>query len=108
VDEGVEDGRHEEIGDTSSSVTKASGECVGRAHHVLVKKAGGPNLTWDKATAEYANEESDCKKAFGVGDCTCHYSWYRASQQAACEGVSRSIPITHGSSDESNEKTSQN
>ena len=38
-DKRVEDCRHQEIGDTSSRVTKASGECVGRSDDVLIKEA---------------------------------------------------------------------
>lgn len=41
--ERVEDGGHDEIGDAATSVTPAAGQCVGRAHHVLVEEARAPD-----------------------------------------------------------------
>lgn len=40
MDEGVEDGRHQEIGDASTGVTKAGSERIGRANDIFVEEAG--------------------------------------------------------------------
>lgn len=47
----VEDGGHEEVGDTSSSIAEATGQGICGTNNVLVEKASGPDLTWDKATS---------------------------------------------------------
>lgn len=58
-DKRVEDCGHQEVGDTTSRVTKTCGESVGCSNNVFVEKARGPHLAWYKATTQDANEEAE-------------------------------------------------
>ena len=57
-DERVEDGWHEEVGDSPSSIAPSSGKGIGGANHVLVKEARRPHLAWDEAASKDAHEEA--------------------------------------------------
>lgn len=59
MDQGVEDGRHQEVGDASTRITKAGSECVGCADDVLVEEAGRPDLAWYETTTQNTNEETE-------------------------------------------------
>lgn len=97
MDQRVEDCGHQKVCDAASSIAKACSEGVARANNVLVEESGRPNLARHKATAKDTDEETESHETFGVGDCTCKHGRYGASQQAACEGVSRAIEIAHRS-----------
>ena len=105
VDEGVEDGRHQEVCDPSSSVAEACSERVARANDVLVEKSSRPYLARHKATAKDTDEETESQETFGTGDCACKRGGYGANQQTGCECVSRPVEIAHRTSKETDKKT---
>ena len=47
----VEDGGHEKVCDTSSSVAEATGQGICRADNILIEETGGPDLTWNKTAS---------------------------------------------------------
>lgn len=59
MDERVEDGGHEEVGNASTGISKTAGEGIGCADDIFVEEARGPDLTWDEATTEDSDEESE-------------------------------------------------
>ena len=105
MDKRVEDRGHQEVCDATSSIAEACCERVACPNYVLVEEACGPYLTGHKATAKNTNEKSESQEAFGVGNCTCEYSGYGASQQTACESVSRTVKIAQWSRDKPNKET---
>lgn len=98
MDQRVEDGGHQKVCDTASSIAEACSERVARANDVLVEEPSRPYLTRHKATAKDTDEETESQETFGVGDRTCKHSGYGASQQTSCKCVSRAIEIAHRTS----------
>ena len=105
MDKRVENCGHQEVCDAASSITETCCERVACPNYVLIEEACGPYLTWHKAAAKNTNEKPESQEAFGVGNCTCEYSGYGASQQTASESVSRTIKIAHWSREKSNKET---
>ena len=99
LDEGVEDCRHQEVCDTTSSIAKACNQSVARANDVLVEESSRPYLARHKAAAQNTDEETESHETLGAGDCTCKHGGYGARKQTGCKGVSRADEIAHGSSD---------
>lgn len=95
VDQRIEDGRHDEISDTTTRVTPAADQCVGGTDNVAVEEAGGPNLARHEAAAEDANEESDGVKTGGIVDGTREHSRDGAEEQKGDKCESWSELIAH-------------
>ena len=99
VDERVEDCRHQEVCDATSSIAKACSEGVASADHVLVEESSRPYLARYKATSKDTDEETESHETFGVGDCTCHHGGYGAGKKTSSESISRANEIAHRSCD---------
>ena len=56
-DERIVDGRHSEVGDAATCISKAGGDGVGGADYVLVEETRGPYLARYKTTAQDSDEE---------------------------------------------------
>ena len=59
LDKGVKDGGHEKVCNAPACVAEATCEGVGCADDVLVEEASRPYLTWNEASTENADEESE-------------------------------------------------
>ncbi len=57
--EGIEYGRHQEVGNTTSGIAKAPGKRIGCPHDVFVKESCRPDLAWHEATAKNTHEETE-------------------------------------------------
>lgn len=94
VNQRVEYRRHDEICDSSPSISPASGQGIRRAHAVLIEEGCRPDLTGDKGCAKDADEETYGNKSCYVGDSTGEHSGDSTSQQNSGEGIPRSKTIT--------------
>jgi hypothetical protein len=94
VDQGVENRGHDEVGDTTTSVTPAACQSVCSSDNVLVKETSRPDLAGDEGTTENADEESKYEQATDVRDGSRQSSRQGTGQEAKCKGVSRADGIT--------------
>ena len=106
LDEGVVDGRHQEVGDSTTSITKTSSERVGSTNNFLVKETSSPYLARYEATTENTNEETDRVKTGRVLDGTCEEGRDGTDNETSSKGPSWSKAITSWTSDKTNEKSS--
>lgn len=86
VDERVEDGGHEEVGDAAAGVAPAAGEGVGGADDVLVEEARRPDLARHEGAAEDADEEPDRVEPGDAADGAGEGRGDGAYEEAAGEG----------------------
>lgn len=104
ADERVVDGGHDEVSNTTTSVTKTSSQGVCGSDDVLVEESSGPYLARDERATEYTNEETDGVEASRAGDGTSQESGDSTDEQACCKGDARAKAITCGTSDETNQE----
>ena len=104
-DERVEDRRHEEVGDTTSRITKAASEGISSAHDVLVEETSCPDLARDEGPPENANEETEGKETLCIRDGAGEYCGDGAHKKAASEGVTRTEVITRRTGHKTYEET---
>lgn len=102
-DEAVENGGHEKVCDASSCIAETASQGIGGTNDVLVEEASGPDLTWDEAATQNADEESKSEKARRAVDGPGQGCGYRACEETTGKGPSRSKSITGRSSNKSNE-----
>jgi len=68
VDQRVVYGRHDEVGDAATCITKASSQSIGGTDNVLVEESSRPDLAWHEGTTQDADEESAGIKTCGIVD----------------------------------------
>lgn len=102
--ERVEDGRHDEVGDAAAGVAPPAGQCVGRAHDVLVEEARRPHHAWDKGAAQDADEESADVEAGGIMNQWGEAEGNRADEEETGKDPARSELIAKGSGNESDKQ----
>lgn len=97
--EGVEDGRHDEVGYSTTRVAPSTCKRIGCSDDVLVEEAGGPDLTWDERATEDTDEESDDIETSCVMNCTDEDGWDCTEYKAGGEGHTGSEAITSWTGD---------
>lgn len=104
-DEGVVNGRHDEVGNTSTSVTETGSDGVGGTDNVLVEEPSHPYLARNERTTEDTDEETVCVKTSCVLHTSSTESGNGTSNEADSEGPSRSEKVTKVTSKQTDEKT---
>lgn len=104
TDETVVDGGHDEVGDTATCITKATGESIGGTDNILVEEAGRPDLAGDEGAAKNADEEADGIQAGHVFHAASAEGRDGASEEDTGKGLSGAKLVTAGPADGSNEK----
>lgn len=100
------DGRHDEVCDTTTGVTKTSGQGVGGADDVLVVETGCPYLARYERATKNTNEESENIETSGTCNGTSQEGGESTKKQATSECVSGTEAITSRTSDQTDEKSS--
>ena len=103
--EAIVDGRHDEVGNSAASITKASRQCIGGADNVLVKETSGPDLARHETAAEDTNEKADGHQPRGIFDAAGAESGNGTGNKNAGESLSRSESVTGGSRYQADEET---
>ena len=94
VNQGVKDGWHNEVGDSTSSVTPSTSKRIACSDHVLVEKSGRPHLARYEGTTQDTDEESNHVEARGTRYSASQGSRDSSKQQASGESHSRAETIT--------------
>lgn len=100
----VENGGHEEVCDASSSVAKATSQGIGGANNVLIEEARRPDLTWDKATSQDPNKETNSHETACTRDRTGQCCGYGTYEKATSERPSWSKSIATGPGNKANQQ----
>lgn len=103
-DEAVEDGGHQEIGNATTGVAEAAGQCIGCADHVLVEEACGPNLAGHETAAENADEETQCEKLVDGVSGAGEGGRDSTDEEDSSEGLAGTNPVTRGTGDETDDE----
>ena len=93
------------LSDTTTRISKASGERVGSANDPLVEPSSAPDLAGDECTAQDANEETQSNQALRARNKTGHNCGKRSGEQKPDKDQARTEAITEWASDESDEES---
>lgn len=104
-DEGVVDGRHQEVCDSTTSITETSSQRVGGTNNLLVKEASSPYLARHEAATEDTNEETNGVESASIGDGTGKECRDGTDEETSSKGPPWSEAVTCWSSNETNEKS---
>jgi hypothetical protein len=75
---GVENRGHQEIRNSSSSISQSCGQRVGASHNIFVEEGCGPYLARHETCPENANKKPNDHQALPGGRHTCQGSWNRS------------------------------
>ena len=104
-DKGGVDGRHEEVCDTTTSVTETGSERVGGTNNLLVEETSGPYLARHEATTEDTDEETDGVKSSSGLNGASEECRDGANDETSGKGPPWSKAITRWTSNKTNEKS---
>jgi|SRR5579859_8004857 len=97
--------RHDEIGNSASSISPSGCNCIGSTNTIFIEKPCAPNLTRDERSAENANEKSNGDETTRVMCSTGECSWDRACNHATYHTLSWSEAITEWPHKNTNKKS---
>jgi hypothetical protein len=103
-DERVEDGRHDEVGDTATGVTPAPSKSVGSADNILVEVTRAPHLTRNEGGAENTDEEARDVETCSILDEGSKTDGDTTNQDEGGEDAARTKLIAERTTYESNEE----
>lgn len=103
--EGVVDGGHDEVCDTTTRITETSSEGIGGTDAVLVEETRHPYLTWDEGTTEDTDEEAVGVEAGGICYTSSTECRDSTSDEADGEGPAGTEEIAEVPGAETNEET---
>ena len=103
--EGVVDGRHDKVCDTTTGVTETSSQGVGSTNNVLIVETSCPYLARHERATEDTNEESEDIQAGSTGDGTSQEGGNGTKEQASGECVSRTEAIASRTGNQTNEES---
>ena len=105
MDEGVEESGHNEVSDSTTSVSDTGHESVRRSDHGFVEESGTPHLARNEGSTEDTNKESQNEQTGGIGNSSSKSRWNCTSEENCSVDISRAIAITersyHGAHHES-------
>lgn len=104
VEEGIVDGGHDEVCDTTTSVTETGGQGVGSADDVLVKETSGPYLARYERSTQNTDEKSDGVEAGRARDGSSKEGRNGTDEKASSKGVAGTETIASRTSNKTNQK----
>ena len=96
---------HDEVCNSTSCITPATGQSVCSSHDVLVEEACRPYLTRHERSTEDADKESQDVETGGVGHGSSKRGWDGSKKQTGSKGDFRTEAIAGGAGYKTNEET---